>query len=78
MFNLSAQELDNAFEAINHHGYSAMLPEPIEWVNIQNKWQEVKDYINALDLDTYEPYKPMKVFAPTSRANIRIVHLLYP
>ncbi len=78
MFKLSEQELEHAFEAINHHGYSAMLPEPIEWVDIQNKWKDVKDYIKELDLDTYEPYKPMKVFAPKSRANIRIVHLLYP
>lgn len=78
MFKLSEQELEYAFEAINHHGYSAMLPEPIEWVDIQNKWQEVKDYIKEVDLDTYEPYKPMKVFAPKSRANIRIVHLLHP
>jgi hypothetical protein len=43
VFKLSEQELEYAFEAINHHGYSAMLPEPIEWVDIQNKWQEVKD-----------------------------------
>ena len=78
MFKLSEQELEHAFAAINHHGYSAMLPEPIEWVNIQNKWKEVKDYIKELDLDTYEPYKPMKIFAPKNRANIRIVHLLYP
>jgi hypothetical protein len=78
MFKLSEQELNNAFEAINHHGYSAMLPEPVEWIGIQNKWQEVRDYIKELDLDTYDPYKPMKVFAPKSRANIRVVHLLHP
>lgn len=78
MFKLSEQELDNTFEAINHHGYSAMLPEPVEWTKIQNRWQEVRNYVKELDLDTYEPYKPMKVFAPKSRANIRVVHLLHP
>jgi hypothetical protein len=74
-FKLSEQELNWAFEAINHHGYSAMLPEPVEWTDIKDKWTEVKNYIKELDLDNYEPYKPMKIFAPKSRANIRIVHL---
>lgn len=77
-FKLSEQELNWAFEAINHHGYSAMLPEPVEWTNIKDKWTEVRNYIQELDLDIYEPYKPMKIFAPKSRANIRIVHLLHP
>jgi Reverse transcriptase (RNA-dependent DNA polymerase) len=78
MFKLSDQELENSFEAINHHGYSAMLPEPVEWKHVQEKWQEVKNHIKDLDLDEYKPYKLMKIFAPKSRANIRIVHLLYP
>jgi hypothetical protein len=77
-FKLSEQELNCAFESINHHGYSAMLPEPIEWIDINDKWTEVRNYIKELDLDNYEPYKPMKIFAPKSRANIRIVHLLHP
>jgi hypothetical protein len=78
MFKLSEQELENAFETINHHGYSAMFPEPLEWENIRDKWQDIKLSIKELDLDNYEPYKPMKIFAPKNRANIRIVHLLHP
>ena len=70
--------LDNAFAAINHHGYSAMLPEPIEWIKVKNKWTEIRDNIKEIDLDSYDPYKPMKIFAPKSRANIRVVHLLHP
>lgn len=78
MFKLSEPEVDNAFEAINHHGYSAMLPEPVEWIDIQSKWKDVRDFVKELDLDNYEPYKPMRIFAPKNRANIRIVHLLHP
>ena len=78
MFNLEEQELENAFEAINHHGYSAMLPEPLEWASVKTKWETIRDHIRSIDLDTYTPYKPMKVFAPKNRANIRIVHLLHP
>lgn len=78
MFKLSEQELDNAFSAINHHGYSAMLPKPVEWAEVENNWKDIKDNIKEIDLDNYEPYKPMKIFAPKSRANIRVVHLLHP
>ncbi|MEW9799721.1 RNA-directed DNA polymerase [Alteromonas sp. CYL-A6] len=78
MFNLTEQELENAFSAINHHGYSAMLPEPFEWKAVKNKWAEVRDFIKSIDLDTYDPKKPMKIFAPKNRANIRVVHLLHP
>jgi len=78
VFKLSEPEVDNAFEAINHHGYSAMLPEPVEWIDIQSKWKDVRDFVKELDLDNYEPYKPMRIFAPKNRANIRIVHLLHP
>lgn len=78
MFNLEEQELENAFEAINHHGYSAMLPEPLEWVSVKSNWAAIRDHIKSIDLDTYSPYKPMKVFAPKNRANIRVVHLLHP
>ncbi|MDH5573757.1 MAG: hypothetical protein OEY89_18475 [Gammaproteobacteria bacterium] len=78
MFNLEEQELESAFEAINHHGYSAMLPEPLEWASVKANWETIRDNIRSIDLDTYSPYKPMKVFAPKNRANIRIVHLLHP
>ena len=42
-FKLTDQELDNAFSAINHHGYSAMLPEPFEWQEVQNNWKDIKN-----------------------------------
>ena len=57
MFNLSEIELENAYSAINHHGYSTMLPEPMEWVSIKNRWVDVRDYIKSIDLDTYTPFE---------------------
>lgn len=78
MFRLTEHELQNSFEAICHHGYSAMLPQPYEWQFLVKKWPEVKANLAQLDLDTYEPYKPLRVFAPKSRSNIRVVHLLHP
>lgn len=78
MFKLTTDEIERAIEAINHHGYSAMLPEPSEWADVISNQNEIGDYISRLDLDSYEPLRPMKVFAPKNRANIRVVHLLHP
>jgi hypothetical protein len=78
MFNLTETELDDAFSVINHHGYSTMLPEPYEWKRVKSNWSDIRNFIKAIDLDNYSPFKPMKVFAPKSRSNIRVVHLLHP
>lgn len=77
-FNLTEEELDNAFDAINHHGYSAMLPDLYEWQTVKQHWNDIRGSIKSIDLETYEPYKAMKIFAPKNRANIRVVHLLHP
>ncbi|MFJ3151374.1 RNA-directed DNA polymerase [Pseudomonas hunanensis] len=78
MFNLTEAELDNARDAIDHHGFSTMLPTPPEWEVVKNNWTTVRAALEKLDLDTYEPFKLTKVFAPKNRANIRVVHLLHP
>lgn len=78
MFTLTAIELDNALAAIGHHGYSTMLPDPPEWDVVTANCPVVRDILEKIDLDTYEPFKPMRVFAPKSRANIRVMHMLHP
>lgn len=78
MFSLTAQELDNAFAAIQRHGYSAMLPAPLEWGEVVTNWAAVRDAIAQTDLDNYIPYKPLTVFSPKNRANVRVLHLLHP
>lgn len=78
MFTLTIQELDNAFSAIQHHGYSAMLPLPPEWNTVVTNWAAIRDSIRQLDLDTYSPHKPLTVFSPKNRANVRVLHLLHP
>ena len=78
MFNLTTQELDNAFAAITHHGFSTMLPNPPEWAVVTANWSSIRDAIERIDLDVYEPFKPLKVFAPKNRANVRLLHMLHP
>ena len=78
MFRLTALELDNARDAISHHGYSALFPPPPEWATVTDNWPQIRDHLLTIDLDSYQPHKPLRVFAPKSRANIRVVHLLHP
>lgn len=78
MFNLTTQELDNACAAIIHHGFSTMLPEPPEWSVVVTNWNSIRDSIERIDLDVYEPFKPLKVFAPKNRANVRLLYMLHP
>lgn len=78
MFLLTDDELQAAYDVICHHGYSTMLPPPPEWQAVAESWADIKTYLSQKDLDTYKPYKPLRVFAPKSRSNIRVVHLLHP
>lgn len=77
-FSLTQKELDDALAAIEHHGYSTMLPQPPEWLVVKANWDTVREAISRLDLDTYQPYSPLQVFSPKNRANVRILHLLHP
>jgi hypothetical protein len=77
-FNLTEQELQNAFEALEHHGYSALVPYPPEWETVRDNWEEIKARIARFDLEVYQPSTPMVMFAPKSRATVRPVCLLHP
>jgi Reverse transcriptase (RNA-dependent DNA polymerase) len=77
-FCLTEPEIQNAFEAIEHHGYSSLVPVPLEWDTVRTKWDEIKPRIAGYDLDNYVPSSPMIVFAPKSRATVRPVCLLHP
>lgn len=77
-FHLTEDEIQNAFEAIEYHGYSGLVPLPLEWQTIQNNWVQIKQRITTLDLDEYTPVRPMVLFSPKSRATVRPVCLLHP
>ena len=72
-FNLTEQELQNAFEALEHHGYSGLVPAPPEWQTVRDHWDEIKTRMAGFDLDEYRPNTPMVMFAPKSRATVRPV-----
>jgi hypothetical protein len=78
MFKLTERELQNAFEAIEHHGYSTLLPTPPEWSNLRDHWPDIKKELSEIDLDIYCPVMPLRVYAPKTRATVRVVSLLHP
>ena len=77
MFKLSQGEVQSAFEAIKHHN-SALLPTPPEWEVVKSNWLSLKQEIAQLDLDYYTPAAPLRIYAPKSRATVRVVSLLHP
>lgn len=77
-FHLSEAELQSGFEAIEHHGYSALLPTPPEWDVLKSEWEALKSELAKVDLDTYSPVRPLRVYAPKNRATVRVVSLLHP
>jgi hypothetical protein len=77
-FHLTEDELQNAFEALEHHGYSGLVPFPPEWQTVKENWAEIKQQIATFDLDDYVPTSPMLLFAPKTRATVRPVYLLHP
>ncbi|HVJ33779.1 MAG TPA: RNA-directed DNA polymerase [Terriglobia bacterium] len=75
---MSEQEVQWGFEAIEHHGYSTLLPAMPEWLVVRANWSQLRPEIAAIDLDLYHPFQPLRVYAPKNRATVRVVSLLHP
>lgn len=78
MFRLTEKELQNGFEAIEHHGYSALLPPLPEWRDLAANWHSIRGELATIDLDAYHPVAPQRVYAPKNRATVRVASLLHP
>ena len=79
VFRLTAEELDCAKEAVEHHRhYSTMLPTPIEWEDLTDRWEFVRDALCDLDLEHYHPMRPIVVTAAKNDKSTRVLHLLHP
>ena len=78
MFNLTAEELDCAKDAIDHHGYSTMLPRPVEWQDLTDRWSTIRYRLSNIDLERYRPTRPIVITAAKSEESTRVLHLLHP
>jgi hypothetical protein len=70
--------LNRALKATLLHGYGEFFPLPPELELVKRNWADVVVELASIDLDTYEGYDPIFVFAPKSRVNVRRVGLLHP
>ena len=78
MFKLKKSELNRAKQAIEHHGYSTLLPKPIEWEHLTCHWPDIRAELCDIDLEHYEPRRPIVITAAKNEKNTRILHLLHP
>lgn len=78
MFKLTTQEIDIAFNILEHHGYGTLVGTPPEWEIVKANWSKVRTHISSLDLDVYVPHKPLMIFAPKDQLNLRVISLLHP
>jgi len=69
--------LNHALKATLLHGYGEFFPLPPELELVKRNWADVVVELASIDLDTYEGYDPIFVFAPKSRVNVRRVGLLH-
>ena len=78
MFKLTTWELDSAKEAIDHHGYSTLLPRPPEWDDVDRHWPAIRHYLCSLDLMDYTPRRSLPIMVAKDERSVRHVHLLHP
>ena len=78
VFRLTSTELNRAKAALRHHGYSTMLPDPIEWEDLEDQWDAVRSDLSRLDLEHYRPNPPVVVTAAKNEKSTRAIYLLHP
>ena len=78
MFKLKKSELNRAKQAIEHHGYSTLLPKPIEWEHLTCHWPDIQAELCGIDLEHYKPRRPIVITAAKNERSTRILHLLHP
>lgn len=78
MVTVKENHLEWALKHLQKYSHSDFYPKLFEFPAISHNWQQVKDYILSLDLDTYQPKSPVINLAPKPNGNYRIVHQLDP
>ncbi len=78
MVTVTENNLEWALKHLQKYSHSDFYPKLFEFAAISHNWQQVKEYILSLDLDTYQPKSPMINLAPKPNGNYRIVHQLEP
>lgn len=78
MATVKENHLEWALKHLLRYYQSDFYPKIFEFQAISHNWEQVKDHILGLDLDSYAPKSPLIHLAPKPNGNYRIVHLLHP
>ncbi len=78
MFTLTQTELDRAKDAVDNHGYSTMLPNLPEWVDLDENWEAIRASLCNVDLEVYRPMEALAITAAKGEESTRVLHLLHP
>ena len=78
MATVKENHLEWALKHLLKYYHSDFYPKIFEFDAISHNWQQVKDHILSLDLDTDSPKSPLVNVAFKSNENFRIVHQLDP
>ena len=78
MVAVKENHLEWALKHLLKYSHSDFYPKIFEFHAISHNWQQVKNHILSLDLDTYLPKSASINLAPKPNGNYRIVHQLEP
>lgn len=76
MVAVKENHLEWALKHLLKYSHSDFYPKIFEFHAISHNWQQVKNHILSLDLDSYLPKSPFITLAPKPNGNYRIVHQL--
>ena len=78
MVHVKENHLEWALKHLLRFYDSDFYPKLFEFQAISHDWQQVKDHVLSLDLETYVPKSPVINLAPKPNGNYRIAHQLDP
>lgn len=78
MVHVKDNHLEWALKHLLKYYDSDFYPKLFEFQAISHDWQQVKDHVLSLDLETYAPKSPVINLAPKPNGNYRIAHQLDP
>lgn len=78
MVHVKDNHLEWALKHLLKYYDSDFYPKLFEFQAISHDWQQVKDHVLSLDLETYVPKSPVINLAPKPNGNYRIAHQLDP
>lgn len=75
---LPQNSIEWALKHVTRYYSSDFFPEPFEFEAVKSQWNNVRSYLEGLDLNEYTPKQPFRSLAPKPNGTFRVVHQLDP